>query len=159
MSELTHYKKLVNPDYLGAYSLDPGKDMVLTIESVNKETITVHKGKEEDLTVARFKENQKPMILNVTNCKTIADVYGTPYIENWSGKKIQIYATEVKFGSDMVEALRIRPTEPKSTLPQMNANHKLWEKLKGKVKAGEIDLSGVRKHYTITNKNWELLCG
>ena len=32
MAELTHWKKFHNPDYLGSYSLDPGKDMILTID-------------------------------------------------------------------------------------------------------------------------------
>ena len=36
MSE-THWKRLINPDYLGAYSLDPGKDKILTIKAVKLE--------------------------------------------------------------------------------------------------------------------------
>ena len=110
MSE-THYKKLINPDYLGAYSLDPGKDMVLTIKSIGRETITGTGGKKEDCPVCHWVEDQKPMILNVTNMKTIAKMYG-PYIEHWTGKRVQIYATTTKFGSDMVECLRIRKEPP-----------------------------------------------
>ena len=110
MSE-THYKKLINPDYLGAYSLDPGKDMVLTIKSVGRETITGAGGKTEDCPVCRWVENQKPMILNVTNMKTIAKMYG-PYIEHWAGKRVQIYASTTKFGGDTVECLRIRKDPP-----------------------------------------------
>ena len=110
MSE-THYKKLINPDYLGAYSLDPGKDMILTIKSVTRETITGTGGKREDCPVCRWAEEQKPMILNMTNMKTIAKMYG-PYIEHWAGKKVQIYATTTKFGNDTVECLRIRKDPP-----------------------------------------------
>ena len=110
MSE-THYKKLINPDYLGAYSLDPGKDMVLTIKAVGREMITGTGGKKEECPVCHWAEEQKPMILNVTNMKTIAKMYG-PYIENWAGKKVQIYATTTKFGGDTVECLRIRKDPP-----------------------------------------------
>ena len=110
MSE-THYKKLINPDYLGAYSLDPGQDMVLTIKSVGRETITGTGGKKEDCPVCRWVEDQKPMILNVTNMKTIAKMYG-PYIEHWAGKRVQIYASTTKFGGDVVECLRIRKDPP-----------------------------------------------
>ena len=53
MSE-THWKRLINPDYLGAYSLDPGKDMVLTIKSVKREMITGTGGKQEECTVCRW---------------------------------------------------------------------------------------------------------
>ena len=110
MSE-THWKRLINPDYLGAYSLESGKDMVLTIGSVKREMITGAGGKKEECPVCHWQEDQKPMILNVTNMKTIAKMYG-PYIEKWSGKRIQIYASTTKFGGDVVECLRIRKDPP-----------------------------------------------
>ena len=83
----THWKKLINPDFLGAYSLDPGKDIVLTIGQVKKEIVTGAGGKKEECIVCHWQENEKPMILNVTNCKTIAKQTGTPYIERWAGHK------------------------------------------------------------------------
>ena len=110
MSE-THYKKLINPDYLGAYSLDPGKDMVLTIKTVKREVITGAGGKKEECPVCHWAENEKPMVLNMTNMKTIAKMYG-PYIEHWAGKRVQIYASTTKFGGDTVECLRIRKDPP-----------------------------------------------
>lgn len=111
MSE-THYKKLINPDYLGAYSLEPGKDMILTIKCVTKEMITGAGGKQEECIVCRWVEDQKPMILNVTNCKTISKMLKTPYVEKWSGHRVQIYATTTKFAGDTVECLRIRKDPP-----------------------------------------------
>lgn len=110
MSE-THWKRLINPDYLGAYSLEAGNDMILTISAVKREMITGTGGKKEECPVCHWKENQKPMILNVTNMKTIAKMYG-PYIENWAGKRVQIYASTTKFGGDTVECLRIRKDPP-----------------------------------------------
>jgi len=115
MSE-THWKKLINPDYLGAYSLDPGKDMVLTIKAVRKEMITGADGKKEECIVCYWQEEQKPMILNVTNCKMIAKLLKTPYIERWAGNRIQIGAEVVSAFGEKVEALRVRralPEEPK----------------------------------------------
>jgi hypothetical protein len=109
----THWKKLHNPDYLGAYALDPGKDIIVTIKSVQNEQVIGPDGKKEECTVARFMEQVKPMILNVTNSKIIEKMYATPYIEEWAGKKIQIYTANIKAFGDMVEALRIRPTAPK----------------------------------------------
>ena len=38
-------------------------------------------------------------------------MYG-PYIENWAGKRVQIYASTTKFGGDTVECLRIRKDPP-----------------------------------------------
>ena len=111
MSE-THWKKLINPDYLGAYSLDPGKDMVLTIRQVRKEMITGADGKKEECIVCRWQEDQKPMILNRTNCKTISKLLKTPYIEHWAGHRIQIGAEMVSAFGEKVEALRVRNRLP-----------------------------------------------
>jgi len=108
----THWKKLHNPDYLGAYALDPGKDIIVTIKSVQNEQVIGPDGKKEECTVARFMEPVKPMILNVTNSKIIEKMYATPYIEEWSGKKIQIYTANIKAFGETVEALRIRPKIP-----------------------------------------------
>ena len=110
---MTHWKKLTNPDYLGAYALDEGQELILTISYVREETVTGPDGKKEDCTVMHFAEKVKPMILNVTNAKTITKIYNTPYIENWAGKKIQIYVAQVKAFGDLVDALRIRPFIPK----------------------------------------------
>lgn len=102
----THWKKLVNPAYLGAYSLEPGKDLTVTIDKVLREMVTSTGGKKEECTVAYLK-GEKPLILNVTNCKTIAQLYGA-FIEDWAGKKITIYATTTRLAGETVECLRIR---------------------------------------------------
>ena len=123
MSE-THWKKLINPDYLGAYSLDPGKDMILTIGQVRKEMITGTGGKQEQCTVCHWQEKQKPMILNVTNCKTISKLLKTPYIEQWTGHRIQIYASTTRMGGETVECLRIRDELPEDVqIPCESCGH------------------------------------
>ena len=111
----THWKKLHNPDYLGAYALEPGKDLIATIKSVAVEKIVGTDGKKEECMVMRFKEpNIKPMIVNSTNAKTIEKLYKTPYIEEWAGRKIQLFVDKVKAFGEVVEALRVRPYMPKT---------------------------------------------
>lgn len=118
MSEqLTHWKKLVNPEYLGSYALDPGQDMTLTIKSCGLEMITGSSGKKEEKMVMHFMENVKPMIVNRTNSKTITKLYKTPYIEQWAGKKIILYARQITAFGEEVDALRIRDYEPKPPAP------------------------------------------
>jgi len=112
--ELTHWKKLTNPDYLGAYALEPGKDLIATIKVVNSEMVIGSDGKKEECTVMHFSEKTiKPMILNVTNAKQIAKLLKSPYVEEWTGRKIQIGVEQVKAFGELVEALRIRPFLPK----------------------------------------------
>lgn len=118
MSEkLTHWKKLHNPNYLGAFSFDPGKDMVLTIKYTAEETVVGADGSKEDCMVIHFVEPVLPFICNVTNAKTIADVLKSPYVENWAGRKVQFYVTKVKAFGETVDAVRVRPYPPKVDNP------------------------------------------
>lgn len=89
--EKTHWKKYNNPDYLGAYAFQPGEEKTVTIKEVKREMVFNPSGSgKEECTVAHFVEDVKPLILNVTNCKTISKVWGTPYIEDWAGRKITL---------------------------------------------------------------------
>jgi len=110
----THWKKLVNPDYIGAYCIDT--DTTVRIISVGQEEVKGENGKKEICTVARL-EGMKPFIINRTNAKTITKVYNTPYIEDWAGKLITIFPTTTKVAGEVVECLRIRPTMPQPPKP------------------------------------------
>lgn len=113
MEKLTHWKRLTNPDYLGAYALEPNQDLVVTIKSVSNEVVTGTDGKKETCSVMRFTENVKPLVLNATNSKTITKLLKTPYIEEWAGRKIQLYVEKnVKAFGDVVDAIRVRPFLP-----------------------------------------------
>lgn len=112
MEHKTHWKKLVNIDYIGAYSLEDGKDLTVQIQSVEVKRVKGEGGKEEDCTVASL-QGQKPFIVNRTNAKTITKLYNSPYIEDWAGKKITLYATTTRVAGETVECLRIRPAIPK----------------------------------------------
>jgi len=123
MPEKHHWKKYINPDFLGAYSLDDGKggylEITPTISVVKVENVTGADGKKEDCMVMRFKETRigtvdmKPMIVNVTNAKTLEKLFHTPYVEDWSNRKIKIGVDSVKAFGDVVDALRIRKTLPR----------------------------------------------
>lgn len=115
MSTLTHWKKLTHPDYLGAYALEPGQDMVLTIKSCAIEIVNGTDGKKQECMVIHFTEQGvKPMICNKTNAKTISKIHKTPYIEQWAGKQIQLYASQVSAFGTTTDALRIRDIVPVS---------------------------------------------
>jgi len=129
METKTHWKKLENPDYIGAYSLEENKDLTVKIIDVKREQITGQGGKKEECTVA-YLENQKPFILNRTNMKMIQKIHGTPYIQDWIGKSITLYTAKIKaFGEDNVECLRIRKQVPQlpELLPSDTSN---WNKVK-----------------------------
>lgn len=113
-SKLTHWKELSDSPYLGAYSLQPGQELQLTIAKAGAEQVTGADGSKETCRVIHFKEKGvKPMIVNSTNAKTISKLADSPYMENWVGTEIQVYAEKVKAFGEQMEALRIRPFKPK----------------------------------------------
>lgn len=118
MAGKTNWKNLANYDYLGAYSFNDVDEAVLTISNVKRERVTNNGGSSEDCIVAYFAEKEvngilvKPMVLNKTNCKTIAELYHSEYVEDWIGKKITVFPTTTKFARDVVPCLRIRKEVP-----------------------------------------------
>ena len=109
----THWKKLTNPNYLGSYAFQPGEEKTVTMKEVKREIVQNENGKEE-CTVVYFAEDVKPLILNKTNAAMISKVWGTPYIEDWPGRKIVLKVKKISAFGDMVDAVRVsneRPTE------------------------------------------------
>lgn len=115
METLTHWKKVMNPKYLGSWSLQPGTEMIATIKEIKPEVIVGEGGKKDGRNVAYFYETLKPMVLNATNSKTITKLAGSAAIEKWPGLKIQIYVTIIqdKVTKEDIETLRIRDVAPR----------------------------------------------
>lgn len=109
---VTHWKKLTNPNFIGAHDLQPKQELKLIIESVAQEMVKAMDGKEEQCIVAKIKGAKKPLILNKTNCKIISKIHETPYIEEWAGKSIIIYIAKVKAFGEIVDAIRVKNEKP-----------------------------------------------
>lgn len=45
----THWKRMCNPDYIGAYALEPNEDKILTIKEIKQEIITGPSGKKRNV--------------------------------------------------------------------------------------------------------------
>ena len=112
----THWRTVLQTTYLGGADLDDGKnghkDITVTIKSVGREKVKDQTGSEEECLVMRL-VGLKPMILNTTNSKMLEKLFGTSYIEDWSGKKMQIGTEKVKAFGDVYDALRVRKFLPK----------------------------------------------
>lgn len=149
----THWKRLINPDYIGAYSLEEGQDLTVVIESVRRDVVTGTGGKKEECTIAYLK-GQKPFILNNTNSKSIAKLYG-PYIEDWAGKPITLYASTTKLAGDTVECLRIRPVVAKRQ-KQGISDERLTAAL-GQIKDGKYTREKLLNQFALTKDQQEWL--
>lgn len=108
----THWKKMVNTNYIGAHDLQPNQELTVTIDSISHELVKNQDGKDEQCVVMRIKGAKKPMILNKTNMKIITKLFGTPYVEDWVGQKVTIYAAKVRAFGETIEALRIKNQRP-----------------------------------------------
>ena len=119
MTEHIHWKKLTNPDFLGAYAFDRGEEKTATIKDVRQDKVTGADGKEEMCTIVYFAEDLKPLILNRTNAKMITKLYHTGYIDEWVGKRITMCVKNVRAFGEVVEAVRIKNEIPRaaSTAP------------------------------------------
>ena len=95
---------------LGSQHLNPGEELVAHIQSVGLSKIKNQNGKEEEVPVMTF-DNAPPMVLNVTNSKILASLYGEHY-SGWPGKDVQIYSADIRVKGEAITALRIRPVKP-----------------------------------------------
>lgn len=116
MAEHIHWKKTTNPDYFGTFAFEaPDQEIIALIKDVRAEEVRNPNGGAETKQVIYFEGDIKPnkMILNVTNMKSIAKATGTPYMDEWIGKKIQLYIDPAvsAFGT-VTEGVRVRDFAP-----------------------------------------------
>jgi hypothetical protein len=90
--------------YLKASDLGEAQPIV-AIDRVEVEP--VGRGKEMK-PIVYFAGKQKGMVLNKTNSKKIAEIAGSPDTDDWSGVNIKLFATEVDFQGETVEAIRVK---------------------------------------------------
>lgn len=58
-----------------------------------------------------FTGKEKGLLLNVTNAKRIAQMFGKE-TDKWIGKQVVIFPTQVEFSGDMVAAIRVKGVLP-----------------------------------------------
>lgn len=113
----THYRKAFDSPYLS--SADIVEPTVLTVARVALEPDQTKKTK-DSFNTAHFVEREirpgeklKPMILNASNSKTMRQLTGSAFLEDWQNVRITVYVdSNVRFGKETVEGLRISPYAP-----------------------------------------------
>jgi hypothetical protein len=89
--------------------------MQVTIASVKPEEL----GGERKV-VATFSNSEKQLVLNKTNAKAIAKMYGND-TRSWLGKPITLVATQVDFRGDLVSAVRVKVIKAKQEPPPVES--------------------------------------
>lgn len=106
------YQKTLDKTYLGHWDVPEGGDLVVTIDHFEKNEIPNPNGAKETKHICYFKDS-KPMVVNKTNLKSIAAVFGSDKFEDWEGKQIALYAADVP-QAESGKGLRVRPYRPKA---------------------------------------------
>ncbi len=79
-----------------------------TIDKVYNELVGQDKDQKP---VIYFKGGDKRgVVLNKTNANVLADLHGRDTAK-WKGKEVELYATKVQFGADMVDSIRMRKVD------------------------------------------------
>jgi hypothetical protein len=106
----TDWRSMFDREFLGAWDLG-GKDVTVTIAKVEAQILVAQGNKKNKKPVIHFEGKEKGMVLNKTNSKIVAAMYGNDTV-NWLGKRITLYPTLTTFGNESMECIRIRPLIP-----------------------------------------------
>lgn len=102
----THWNTIVDSKYLSGEEII-GTKPIFTIHDFKREEVVGDGGRKESCGVLYWRENVKPMIVNLTNVKQISKLFGSPYKEDWQGKQIQLTTEKVKAFGQLWNAIRI----------------------------------------------------
>ena len=92
---------------------------MLTISEVEIKELGQGKDKETKPVVS-FRELEKGLVCNKTNCNTIHKLTGSDDTDDWVGHKIKLITLEVDFQGTMTNAIRVS-TKPVKTAPKKPA--------------------------------------
>jgi hypothetical protein len=110
MSAPTLKGELMFPSkYVAAAELK-GKDAIVTIKKVEKAELATTKGPEMKW-LLHFSDASKPLVLNKTNSRTIAELHGAK-AELWAGKRIILFPTTCQAFGKLTDCIRIRDKAP-----------------------------------------------
>lgn len=111
MSHPTLDGQLMFPsNYLCAEDLK-GQPMHVTITGTNADELRVEGGAMKKSYLLSIAEHAKKLVLNKTNAKTIAVMYGGE-ARKWRGQRITLYPTTCKLKGKTVPCIRIKDVQP-----------------------------------------------
>lgn len=162
-----HWRSLQNPNYTGHYTLlEMGvNELEVLITRVTKEPVLDANGQSKMATLL-YMEGLKPLWLNTTNQKTIERVLGTPFVQEWVGKKITLYVDKVKIESytglasveDMfVDAIRVREFATKNDAELLTKDHPKFMRIKHGLMQKSVTIQQIMSKYRFDDETKEML--
>ncbi len=103
--------EMIESKYLKQSDVDG--EALVTVQAVAKRNIAREGDDPEYKWLAKFKEFQKPLVLNSTNIKRLARALGDD-TDDWIGKQVVLYVDpDIEFGGNVTGGLRIREAKKK----------------------------------------------
>jgi hypothetical protein len=88
---------------------DVNTGLVVTIDRVEMENVAPPGQRSDQRPVLYFEDGTKPLVLNSTNGRLIAEALGTSETEEWSGQQIEVYHDpNVTFAGKVTGGIRVR---------------------------------------------------
>lgn len=118
----THWKALADTSqYLGKQHFGPDEKKDVTIESVEEQVVENHAKRTKDVKAIMYfaEADVRPWIVNKTNRGKIAELLDSPYIEDWTGKKITLFVDPKvpnNFDPSNPGAVRVWSTLPETSV-------------------------------------------
>ena len=125
---MTHYKTLVDSEWLGQWDMPEGRDVVVIIDTVQaykparKQRKKMPDGTYKDEPCKRIdiglrgpngRAIRKHWLSGPVSHKALVAMYGTN-VDDWKGRPIALYVDhKVEFGGVITGGLRVRPTPPR----------------------------------------------
>jgi hypothetical protein len=128
---------------------------IVTIDRIYQDVFVGEMGKEDKVFI-KLKEFDKPMICNRSNFKRLETFFNSFNPDEYVGKQIVMMTEKVKSPQGLVDALRFstRPL-PKKELPTLS-DAQLAKAVEA-LESGRTTLDKIKKAYTITNEQMEVL--
>ncbi len=103
-----HFEALFDSTYLRWMDIVEHGDVTVTVEKIERNVeLTLRGGVKKFAPVVHFVGKKKPLVLNVTNCDSIAALHGEKP-SKWINKKITLYVTTTSCKGKRVNCIRIR---------------------------------------------------
>jgi len=100
---------------------------IVTIARVDFEDVGTGEKAESKLVCHFANDAFKPLVLNMINSETIAEIAGTDQYESWVGVRIRLYATKTEFQGKRVPCIRIEAPPAKARPPVRGASRPVAE--------------------------------
>ena len=110
---MPHWRKMFDERFVGSWDFDGKESFTATISGVKVEEMADQNGTKLHKPVVYFEKAKKGLVLNKTNAKTIAELYGNK-TEQWKGKAIVLFATTCEAFGKQVECVRVRNQVPRT---------------------------------------------